>query len=134
MCVQAIMKRIASREIPTYFELESGLLTGSLITERAALIALLSDPGKGSVLDKSRLLCLITISLCQAGGGGGGSSDYKPTNQGVINSKYVLENAYEDAFITGCMGILQPATAPEGAKADVGVLEQVCVSLCVHRC
>ena len=128
------MKRIASREIPTYYELESSLLTSSLLTEKTALIAILSDGTKGNVLDKSRLLCLITISLCQGGNTGGtGGSEYKSIHSNILNSKYIIENAYEDAFITGCLAILQPGGGSGSAgnggtdsvKVDVSVLEQV---------
>ena len=119
------MKRIASREIPTYFELESSLLSSSIIAEKTALISVLNDPTKGNIMDKSRLLCLITISLCQMASAS--ANDYKPSNINIINSKYTIENAYEDAFITGCMAILQTSNpATEGVKVDVTTLEQVC--------
>lgn len=60
--LQAVMKRIAAREIPTYFELEQGVLSlGGRVADRSAIVGLLKDGSKGSVEDKLRLLLLMAV-------------------------------------------------------------------------
>lgn len=58
--MQAVMKQIAARDIPSFFELEQALLTGGVRhMDRAAVLTLLRDGTKGSLHDKARLLALL---------------------------------------------------------------------------
>lgn len=62
--LHAVMKQIASREVPTYFELEQSILTsgGRIADSRSAIVGLLKDGSKGRLEDKARLLALLAIS------------------------------------------------------------------------
>lgn len=122
--LQAIMKKIASREVPTYFEVESGIVNhtrGPRIDDKGAVIDLLLDTTKGNVADKARLLLLATVALATNPGGNDGT--FKPTNVllSAISSsngsptKVSIDNEYEDAFVTGCKGIQGSATTSPGA-------------------
>lgn len=60
--MQAIMKQIASRDIPSFFELEQSLFTtGVRSMDRNAVLALLRDGSKGSLHDKARLLVILAV-------------------------------------------------------------------------
>jgi hypothetical protein len=64
----SVMKEIAKREIPSFFELEQALLTStSARAQRDNVITLLRDGSKGTLLDKSRLLILTVILGDKAG-------------------------------------------------------------------
>lgn len=105
--MQALMKHIASREIPTFFELEQSILTaGGRITDRAAVLTLLRDSTKGTMGDKARLLAI--IASMQA-------SD--PANA----TKAAVEE-FDAAFTQGCQGISPtPPSAEEIAKVLAGI-------------
>lgn len=85
--LQAVMKRIAAREVPTYFELEQSILSNSRTVDKAAAISLLKDGTKGKLYDKARLLLLIIVS-----------------GDPNMNSKMVQEEL-DQAFIQGCQAI-----------------------------
>ena len=52
--LQAVMKRVAARDVPTYFEVEQSILTTGRV-DKNSIIALLKDGVKGTVEDKARL-------------------------------------------------------------------------------
>ena len=60
---------------------------------------------------------LITISL--AASGTSTASDFKPKNKASISCS--IENEYEDAFITGCIGILTPQDSDSGGGTSATV-------------
>lgn len=61
--LQAVMKRIAAREVPTFFELEQAIQAGNgRIPDHPALLALLRDGSKGLLHDKARLLLLASLA------------------------------------------------------------------------
>jgi hypothetical protein len=84
--LHAVMKRIASREVPTYFELEQSILSsgGRVSDSRSAIVALLKDGSKGLLEDKARLLALLTVS-----------GDPSATNK-------VSAEEFDEAFKAGC--------------------------------
>lgn len=58
--MQAVMKQIAARDIPTFFEMEQALLTNGVRNmDRNALLNLLRDGQKGTLPDKARLLAVL---------------------------------------------------------------------------
>jgi hypothetical protein len=58
--MQAVMKQIAARDIPTFFEMEQALLTNGVRNmDRTALLNLLRDGQKGTLHDKARLLAVL---------------------------------------------------------------------------
>lgn len=60
--MHAIMKQIATRDIPSFFELEQNLFTmGVRSMDKAAVLALLRDTSKGSLHDKARLLVILAV-------------------------------------------------------------------------
>ena len=84
--LQAVMKQIAAREVPTYFELEQSLLTAGRIIDKTAVLTLLRDGSKGNVLDKTRLLCLVA----------------------TLSDATTKMDEYETAFIQGCAVMSNP--------------------------
>lgn len=89
--MQAVMRCIASREIPTYFETEQGMLTaGARAIDRPAVLALLKDSTKGLLQDKARLLML----LAALG---------DPTSLSKVGAE-----EYDTAFTQGCAGMVNP--------------------------
>jgi len=58
--LQSVMNEVAAREVPSFFELEQTLITGSS-SDRSAVLAQLQDGEKGSVQDKARLLLVAAI-------------------------------------------------------------------------
>jgi hypothetical protein len=64
--LQAVMNQVAARDVPQFFELEISLATGSYRndTDRAKqdVMQLVSDPAKGNVEDKLRLLVLYILT------------------------------------------------------------------------
>jgi hypothetical protein len=60
--LQAVMRKVAQREIPTYFEVEQGILmNGGKVADRAVVTSLLRDGSKGLLEDKARLLLLVGV-------------------------------------------------------------------------
>lgn len=60
--LQAVMSQIASREIPTFFEVEQAIVSSGRISDKAALLTLVRDGGKGNAEDKARLLLVIALN------------------------------------------------------------------------
>jgi len=58
--LQAVMKKVAARDIPTYFEVEQAILTTGRV-EKSTVIALLKDSVKGTIEDKARLLLIVYV-------------------------------------------------------------------------
>ena len=58
--LQAVMKSVAARDVPTYFEVEQSILTTGRV-DKNAIIALLKDGVKGTIEDKARLLLVVTV-------------------------------------------------------------------------
>mmetsp|Transcript_8618 Transcript_8618/g.12859 ORF Transcript_8618/g.12859 Transcript_8618/m.12859 type:complete len:651 (-) Transcript_8618:37-1989(-) len=59
--LQAVMKQVAAREVPSFFELEQTMVQSGV--DRAAVLELLSDPAKGTLEDKARLLAMVALLL-----------------------------------------------------------------------
>jgi len=97
--LQSVMKHIASREVPTYFELEQGMLTAGRVSDKPAVLALLRDGSKGRVSDKARLLAIVAIT---EGAGG--------------NTSKALAEEYDQAFVTGCGTMVDPTPKETVAK------------------
>lgn len=64
--LQAVMNQVAARDVPQFFELEISLATGSYRNDPARakqdVLQLASDPTKGNVEDKLRLLVLYILT------------------------------------------------------------------------
>jgi len=89
--LHAVMKKVAQREVPTYFELEQNILTsGGRVSDRAAVLSLLRDGQKGLLSDKARLLALLAV-----------------TTDGC--NKAVCEE-YDAAFLQGCSSLAAPTS------------------------
>jgi sec1 family domain-containing protein 1 len=86
--LQAVMRKIALREIPTYFELEQGILSnGGKVADRTAVVGLLKDGSKGLLEDKARLLLL--VATC---------------GDSAMNGKASTDEL-DAAFVVGCEAI-----------------------------
>ncbi len=100
--MQNVMKKIASREIPTFFEFEQNLLThGSRGLDKAAALALLKDGSKGSLLDKTRLLALIAVTILSSG----------------VSGAEANMDEYDAAFTQGCQLIGGGASGDAAASS-----------------
>jgi hypothetical protein len=92
--MQSLMKRIAQREIPTYFEIEQTILTSNKAAiDRQAIINLLKDETKGNIYDKCRLLGIVAAM-----------SDPSTLTKAI-------NDEYDQAFQQGCQGIQQAAAS-----------------------
>jgi len=64
--LQAVMNEVAARDVPQFYELESSLATGSyrndLPKAKKDVLALVSDPAKGNVEDKLRLIIVYALA------------------------------------------------------------------------
>ena len=100
------MKKIASREIPTYFELEQGILTnGGKVIDKSAVITLLKDIHKGVLEDKLRLLLILAI--------------IGDTN--MLNKSTIEE--LDQAFRQGCEGL---SNNNNGIPSNIDIDEALC--------
>jgi len=54
------MKKVAARDVPTYFELEQSILTTGRV-DKAPVLSLLRDSVKGNIDDKARLLLIVYV-------------------------------------------------------------------------
>mmetsp|Transcript_18245 Transcript_18245/g.27575 ORF Transcript_18245/g.27575 Transcript_18245/m.27575 type:complete len:471 (-) Transcript_18245:180-1592(-) len=62
--LQAVMAKVAARDVPQFYELESGLASGSVNSEAAKseTLELLTDPSKGNIHDKLRLALVYILT------------------------------------------------------------------------
>ena len=104
--LQAVMRKIALREIPTYFEVEQGILTnGGKVSDRSVVTALLKDGSKGLLEDKARLLLLVAVS--------GDSS---------MTSKSSVEEL-DAAFTSGCENIAKNPPSKEAIDQALSAVQ-----------
>ena len=87
--LQATMKHIAAREVPTYFDIEQSILSAGRVNDKAAVLGLLRDGSKGTLLDKARLLVVVA----------------------ALASSERAED-YDAAFTAGCTA-MNPAATPK---------------------
>jgi sec1 family domain-containing protein 1 len=98
--LQAVMKVVAARDVPTFFELEQTILESGSI-DKAAVLSLLREGAKGSNDDRGRLLAFIVL-LVQSG-------DKSAAANALIEE-------YLAAFTEGC----QAASADPSSSATEG--------------
>lgn len=104
--LQAVMRKIALREIPTYFEVEQGILTNAgKVADRAVVVALLRDGTKGLLEDKCRLLLLVAVS--------GDSS---------MTTKSSVEEL-DAAFVAGCEAIAKNTPSKEAVEQALAAVQ-----------
>jgi hypothetical protein len=96
--LQAAMKEIVARDIPTFFELELAMASSGRV-DRAQVLSLLRDESKGTVLDKARLLAVTALVMY--------------ADAAAAGSKF---DEFETAFSQGCSALLQKAK--DGAGGD----------------
>lgn len=64
--LQAVMNQVAARDVPQFFELETSLATGSYKNDvsgaKTEVLKLVSDPAKGNVGDKLRLVVVYVLT------------------------------------------------------------------------
>jgi len=69
--LQAVMNEVASRDVPTFFELESALATGQYKSDSSKakneVLELVIDPLKGNVEDKIRLVIVFCLATTAPG-------------------------------------------------------------------
>ncbi|KAJ1424134.1 Sec1-like protein [Ochromonadaceae sp. CCMP2298] len=97
--LQAVMRGVARREVPTYFEIEQGILCNGGRADKGAVTALLRDPSKGLIEDKTRLLLLLAV-----------------TGDPLLTAKASAEEL-DQAFTAGCDSIPAPNTPTPEATA-----------------
>ena len=99
--LQALMKQIAARDVPTFFEIEQTIITTGRV-DKIGVITLLKDGSKGNIYDKTRLLAIIAVS----------------GDTTILKSYDEIDNAYT----TGCSEMTPPATSDDIHKKLAGVL------------
>ncbi len=69
--LQAVMNEVASRDVPTFFELESALASGEYKNDsdkaKNEVLELVTDPSKGNVEDKIRLVIVFCLATTAPG-------------------------------------------------------------------
>lgn len=64
--LQAVMNEVAVRDVPQFYELESGLTTGMYRNDvskaKKAVLDLIQDPAKGNIDDKTRLIIVFMLA------------------------------------------------------------------------
>lgn len=101
--LHAVMKQIAAREVPTYFELEQEILTSSgRGVDKAGVISILKDGSKGKLSDKARLLALTAVAAAADG-----------------SSTKALADEYDIAFTLGCSAITTNTPSQETIQQTV---------------
>ena len=86
--LQATMKEIAARDIPSFFEIELTMATSGRV-DKAAVTAILRDGTKGAIQDKARLLAVTALVLA--------------SDSSTIGGKF---DEFESAFSQGCAALL----------------------------
>jgi len=87
--LQAVMGRIAAREVPTFFEQEQAIISSGSVTDKQRLLELLRDGSKGELNDKVRLLLVVALA-------------------GEVNVAKAQWDVYETAFVQGCAVMPSP--------------------------
>ena len=112
------MSQIKKREVPTYFEVEQNIFSTSRIssTDKTALLQLLKDNTKGTLMDKTRLMAVISIVMYTnndsstagppASGAGGGSALKAASEE------------YDQAFTQGCTGMTTMTPPPTDIEVN----------------
>jgi hypothetical protein len=101
--LQAVMSKIAQREIPTFFEVEQTIVSTGRVGDKNSLLTLIRDGSKGSAEDKARLLLVIALN-----------SHNELTKEAW--------GEYETAFVQGCA-----VMSPPPAKETVDQMIDACV-------
>mmetsp|Transcript_18717 Transcript_18717/g.27732 ORF Transcript_18717/g.27732 Transcript_18717/m.27732 type:complete len:545 (-) Transcript_18717:62-1696(-) len=69
--LQAVMNEVAARDVPQFFELESALASGQYkndaLKAKSEVMALATDPSKGNVEDKIRLVIVFCLATTASG-------------------------------------------------------------------
>ena len=92
--LQATMKHIAAREVPTFFDIEQSILSAGRVADKSAVLGLLRDGTKGTLLDKARLLVVVAA---------------------LASSEKADE--YDTAFTTGCGAMNPPCSTHQVEEA-----------------
>eukprot|EP00598_Pedospumella_elongata_P001545 CAMPEP_0184981196 /NCGR_PEP_ID=MMETSP1098-20130426/11029_1 /TAXON_ID=89044 /ORGANISM="Spumella elongata, Strain CCAP 955/1" /LENGTH=650 /DNA_ID=CAMNT_0027504739 /DNA_START=110 /DNA_END=2062 /DNA_ORIENTATION=- len=102
--LQAVMSKIALREIPTYFEIEQNILTNGRV-DKPIVVQLLRDGSKGILEDKARLLLLVAVS-----------GDSSVTNK-------ASNDELDAAFVAGCEAIATHTPSKESIDAALAAVQ-----------
>jgi hypothetical protein len=82
--LQAVMNKVAQRDVPQFYELESGLASGSYKSKedkaKKDVLELVTDPAKGNVEDKVRLILVYSLATMAK------SSDIEEVAEAMKNS------------------------------------------------
>jgi sec1 family domain-containing protein 1 len=110
--LQGVMREVAARDVPTFFEIEQSILQSGGSIDKPAVLELLRDGSKGTIVDKTRLLAIVLLSqdkLAKA-----------------------LEEEFSAAFIAGCQSGSddKPASSEEEIAS---ALQSVSFLLKLHK-
>jgi hypothetical protein len=70
--MSAVMTRVASRLLPSFYDLEMPAIGGTGASERSAVLELVADGSRGRLEDRARLAA-VHLLTCSTGGAGGGA-------------------------------------------------------------
>lgn len=107
--LQAVMSKVASREVHIYFQLEQSILSAGRVVDRSSVITLLKDGTKGQVMDKARLLLLTVVS-------------------GDTSINKAAQDELDVAFTQGCQALATPVDKVEIDKilSTAAFLRRLC--------
>lgn len=72
--MSAVMTRVASRLLPSFYDLEVPAIAGTGASERSAVLELVADARRGWVEDRARLAAVHLLTCSPGGAGGAGGS------------------------------------------------------------
>lgn len=114
--LQAVMNEVAARDVPQFFELESALASGQYKSDsgkaKSQVMALVTDPSKGNVEDKIRLVIVFCLATTAPG------SDVSEVVKAMVNALEDNKGSNGTTAVDNQGGLL---TKEDRAKLDMGV-------------
>jgi hypothetical protein len=110
------MNEVAARDVPQFFELESALASGQYKSDsgkaKSQVMALVTDPSKGNVEDKIRLVIVFCLATTAPG------SDVSEVVKAMVNALEDNKGSSGTTAVDNQGGLL---TKEDRAKLDMGV-------------
>lgn len=112
----ALMGQIKKREVPAYFEIEQNIFSTSRISsaDKVAILQLLKDNTKGTIMDKARLMAIVSIVMYTNSDSVSGPP---ASGAGASSALKAACEEYDQAFSQGC--VQMTTMTPPPTEVDV---------------
>jgi hypothetical protein len=111
--LQGVMREVAARDVPTFFEAEQGILQSGGSIDQPAVLELLRDGSKGTIVDRTRLLAIVLLS------------------QEKLSKS--MEEEFTSAFSEGCQSNNEDGNPYNSAEEVADALKSVTFLLKLHK-